>query len=528
MAPKSDAVSLMSFDEMAPKCNITSPRSLQACKLEGVLPSELAFKPPEAFAERSLSPRLVKLRYDFFEAKRRDLLAAARRARDGIVADESREQGKDNLHLELQAKESGLTKGAILALNGDTLRYERQKLLKAQEIERTWLQNALNNELKQLQKLEGDNKALTEEADKDAQGQRDKAKKLKDLNDKRAIEEEVKAQEGEARQKLEKQIAKEEFHKQQQELEVKAKKDAVKAKEAYERQVANSNAKLQREKDKEEKREQAAKDMEARKYELRAQDIRRQEVLEQQKGAYQTAMREKQDARDLKIFESMSKNQEIEDQRREAFDNKCKNDEVRDERLAQAKALAQEECAKNSFQLMMRRKVISDESTRKMEDRRSAILENQEETEVRLLEHEQKKERYLDFKRELDGLRSKNKEINVERQRRKEEAGREKTANDVEKKDQKIVCMRSERQRLWNIRRAAQTEAYRAREIVKSEIIRQRIASKFDSGKLTKQLSGLMNQDVFHPKVVEGSSSMPLLRRKGATEALTADSNAAD
>merc|ERR1712019_91452 len=115
-----------------------------------------------------------------------------------------------------------------------------------------------------------------------------------------------------------------------------------------------------------------------------------------------------------------------------------------------------------------------------------------EDTEMRLLEHEQKKERYLDFKRELDGLRGKNKEINVERQRRKEEAKREAIADDVKKKDEKIDCMRSERQRLWQIRQSAQMEAHRARELVKSEIIRQRVRSKFDSNILRNKVDGLM------------------------------------
>merc|ERR1719359_513816 len=100
---------------------------------------------------------------------------------------------------------------------------------------------------------------------------------------------------------------------------------------------------------------------------------------------------------------------------------------------------------------MMKRKVIQEEASRKSEDRRTAILEHQEETEMRLLEHEQKKERYLDFKRELDGLRGKNKEINVERQRRKEEAHRQKVADDVRKKDEKIEMMRQERARLWGL-----------------------------------------------------------------------------
>merc|ERR1712039_52450 len=110
------------------------------------------------------------------------------------------------------------------------------------------------------------------------------------------------------------------------------------------------------------------------------------------------------------------------------------------DRLMQSNALRQEESAKKSFQTMMKRKVIAEEAARRSEDRRAAIMEHQEDVEMRLLEHEQKKERYLDFKRELDGLRSRNKE----------------------------------RQRLWNLRRYQQSEAYRAREQVKNEIMRQR------------------------------------------------------
>eukprot|EP00928_Gymnodinium_smaydae_P070126 TRINITY_DN54051_c0_g1_i1.p1 TRINITY_DN54051_c0_g1~~TRINITY_DN54051_c0_g1_i1.p1 ORF type:complete len:567 (+),score=167.90 TRINITY_DN54051_c0_g1_i1:130-1701(+) len=505
-------VSLANFEETNPKCVISSPRSLQACKQEGVLPQELQYKPPEAFQEKCLSPRLVKLRYDFFEAKRRDLLAAARRTRDQLIADEKREKGEEQHQLHLLAKDSGLTKGAILALNGDTLAYERKKLLKAQEIERKWLENALNNELDSLKKLEGNNNKAELEAKKEADAARAAALKLKELNDRRAADEERKALEAEARQKLEKQIAKEEFHKQQEELARKAEMEAAKQRENYRRQCEEAERKKQMEIEKAEKREAAYREQEARKQELRAQDLRRQEAMAAQKEEYQMQMRDKQEARDLRIYQSIQNNLEIEQRRREEFEERCRQDALREERLAQVSAERQEESAKRSFQLMMRRRCIQDEATRRAEDRRNGILERQEETELRLLEHEQKKERYLDFKRELDGLRSKNKEINVERQRRKEEALREKVAEEVRRKDEKTECLQSERQRLWQLRRSAQSEAYRAREIVKAEIIRQRIASKYDSKKVARQLSGLIKQDIFHPQVVHGSTSMPSLR----------------
>merc|ERR1712039_853819 len=105
---------------------------------------------------------------DFFEAKRRDLLAASRRARDTIIAEEKREKENHNSQLDVLASQSGISKGAIMALNSDGLKLERQKLLKAQENERNWLKNALNCELNQLKKLETDNK-LEKEAQADNQ-----------------------------------------------------------------------------------------------------------------------------------------------------------------------------------------------------------------------------------------------------------------------------------------------------------------------------------------------------------------------
>merc|ERR1719424_1874756 len=504
------ACSLAEFNENDPKMCIASPRSLQACKVEGVLPQELIFRPIEAFQEKNLSPRLVKLRYDFFEAKRRDLLAAAKKAREQILAEEKREMG--NGQLDVLAQQSGLSKGAILAINSDNLKMEKQKLLRAQEHERNWLKNQLRSELHQLKTLEHHNARQLQESADNTAGAVEAANQMKAANDKRAAAEERKAMEAEARQKLEKQIAQEEFHKAGQELKKKAKANAEKERLAYQRQLAEGERKKAAEVEKERKREAAYAEQTARKEEMRAQDLKRMDMMEQQKGQFQQAMHEKKDARDIRIYTSMEKNQEIERKKRTEFEERCRAEQIREERMGQARAMEQEEAAKKSFQLMMRRKVIQDEAARKAEERRDCIVEQQEETEGRLLEHEQKKERYLDFKRELDGLRLKNKEINVERQRRKEEHGREQTAEQVRRKDEKMEWLNSERKRLWQIRRATQTEAYRARELVKNEIMRQRVASKFNSADLSKHVDTHLNHDLFTPKILQTSSSMPLLK----------------
>merc|ERR1719327_1322704 len=147
-------VSLADFAEYDPTAYINSPRSLTACKHEGVVPIDLVYKPLETFSEKGLSPRLVKLRYDFFEAKRRDLLSSTKRSREAMVNEEKRADGDHNSVLQTISKQSGLSMGALMALNSDGIKLERQKLLRAQDQERKWLKNTLSNELAQLQKLE--------------------------------------------------------------------------------------------------------------------------------------------------------------------------------------------------------------------------------------------------------------------------------------------------------------------------------------------------------------------------------------
>ena len=106
---------LNEFLEHDIKAVIDSPRSLQACRQEGVAAADLIYKPIEAFAEKGLEPRLVKLRYDFFEAKRKDLLAACRRARDIIIEDENKERNHSAYGLTLaeMSKDKGVAPGKL-------------------------------------------------------------------------------------------------------------------------------------------------------------------------------------------------------------------------------------------------------------------------------------------------------------------------------------------------------------------------------------------------------------------------------
>lgn len=71
---------------------------------------------------------------------------------------------------------------------------------------------------------------------------------------------------------------------------------------------------------------------------------------------------------------------------------------------------------------------------------------------------------------------------------------------------------------MWELRRAAQAEAYKAREQVKNEILKQRIQSKFDSKSLEDKLGNLMRNDLFSAKVLQSSHSLPSLRSTGPVQ----------
>merc|ERR1719506_2966772 len=105
----------------------------------------------------------------------------------------------------------------------------------------------------------------------------------------------------------------------------------------------------------------------------------------------------------------MQNNFELERMREQEFNDKMEQDRSRNEKLALERRLFQEQAAKKSLQMLLKRRSIAEESNRQLEDKRQQTLEHKEEVDGRMLAHEMKKQRYLDFKRELDRLKEKNK-----------------------------------------------------------------------------------------------------------------------
>jgi len=79
------AYSVQDIPEFDPDAEITSPRSLDACEMEGVQAEELVYTPFSEYNLPGVDPLIVRMRHDFHEARRQDLLAVVRHRRQAML-----------------------------------------------------------------------------------------------------------------------------------------------------------------------------------------------------------------------------------------------------------------------------------------------------------------------------------------------------------------------------------------------------------------------------------------------------------
>lgn len=82
------AATLEDFDPHDTEQIIESPRSLQACEVEGVDPEELFYAGHQSYTVGGLPERTRQLRHDFFEAYRQDTLNIVRESRHRLIGGE--------------------------------------------------------------------------------------------------------------------------------------------------------------------------------------------------------------------------------------------------------------------------------------------------------------------------------------------------------------------------------------------------------------------------------------------------------
>ena len=484
-------ISLPDLPERPGKDLVLTPRSREACLSEGIDLNELVYRNLEEFVDKQLSPRIVKLRYDYFEAKRKDLMVMAMEARDKLL------QARKPRSVFTRSPSSTQTIASMSTSEGSDwgmLNLEREKLARFQKGEKRWLESCLRHEIDVLKKLEADDQRLTEENSDHTRKMAEESKRIKEMNDRRRVIEEQKQRVAEAQQELEKENAKKAFAQHQLELQKLQEKEAERKKEAHLRSLKEAEERAQKELEQKRGQDLLWEEKQQALREMQENDLARLRIIEKCKGGIMKRLSDRQTAKQARVSKSIEKNREQERKRKQELLGKLLADRTRDERLAEAKQQQMEESAKKSLQLMIKRKIIQTESQKKLEDRRLEIVAHQEEIDRRLAQHEDKRNRYLDFKRELELLRERNKQLNVDRQRKKERYLRDTYAQKIVEKDSKIDVIFAERQQMWEARRKTALASQMSRDHVKRTIMEMRIKSKTDSKKLESYVDSVLKR----------------------------------
>lgn len=94
---------------------INSPRSLEACLRVGLDPAELAPKPFKAFQSSDLTPQMVQIKFDQFERKRKDKIAAVQAERKAVIEYAEKKRQKAIAAAAAAAAAAGLDAAAAAA-----------------------------------------------------------------------------------------------------------------------------------------------------------------------------------------------------------------------------------------------------------------------------------------------------------------------------------------------------------------------------------------------------------------------------
>ena len=134
--------SLLWMDPHEERNLVSTPRSLEACRLEGVEPYELLYRPLSSFLPEAESQEHAQLLYEFHEKQRQDALqiVTERRRRMESDMDRSSRQSKSaaNLpHSELFDKEIERVKEKHLKMITQIMGYEMSASSKLNELQKT-------------------------------------------------------------------------------------------------------------------------------------------------------------------------------------------------------------------------------------------------------------------------------------------------------------------------------------------------------------------------------------------------------
>lgn len=397
-------VTVDDFDEESDPCNITSPRSLEACEATGIVPEELIKRGFDYFREQAKLARgiegqehFIRKRSEHFEQKRLKKLQVVRQQRQELIKHE-RERA--------EAEKEDLN--AVLEM-------ERRNLEKMKERQKKELQILLAYELKRQQVEEQNRKNMEIARQREEKQREEQLQRMKEweVHQRRTLEEKMQKQleeEEEARRTADR-ITRENSQKEQelQEKEEQAKRElaARNARRMEQRRlkriaVERKNLAMQRA-------------LIKRREEMEKQEEERLQKLEDQRIQAATEARAELERKKEKFEATQLNNQRLLEEKREAFVAKERFAEERMFEFELARAKEQEENRRRAQEKTEHLKRVKEKSDELIQLEIERALEKEEAVNERLAQREREQEEQRRVQKQLDRMKAEERKDAIQR-----------------------------------------------------------------------------------------------------------------
>lgn len=458
-------ISLANLDEFEETRLINSPKSLEACKREGIEPEELLYIPLEAFAQPHLSEQLQQLHHQFFEAKRKGILEMVKRTRANLLE----EQGEI-----FQKSSSTRSLKQHQAMFGSVVEHAKEKHLKM-------MSKLLSYECSAAAKLQERQALDAKKAKKEAKLAKIKIKQERELAEQRRLAE----LDSLSRAREEENLAKRETLKRyQKELE-----ETLQRQRAEE---AEAKARAKRRFENEERRQKHLQKMEEN---LAAMQSARERKLMSKLAGEDERQRRLEDRKEKTKSKLKSLSQLREEKKAKVFDNietiiehKRGQFEQRQEQLYKKHLRFIEDKAMS----IARIRHISSERDEKiaktresadliLEEKRKLIIQKAEEDDRKVEKQRDLQQESLEFKKHEEMLRGLKKEWNVRRKRKKDEYFNSLIRDKMKEEENRIKRFLQDRDSMIKQRQDFNTQHMMQKHEIKQALTKMAITKKWDA-----------------------------------------------
>ena len=497
-----DLISIENFDPNDTKARINSPRTLEAWRIEGVLPSELLHIPKSKFSEPGVLKEVANLRYDFNEQKRMELIELVKKTRQKLIeeldvsiydhptlAGSTQYQTTDGKFMSIRSAQTSKSARTMMSSGflGGAMDKDKEKTEKQMEIIRRIKEKEAKRFEKYIINEERKNKILEEtearfEHIRKQEAERNEMikKSLKEESERKMMEEIQKEKEETQQEKIGKKVAWNNFIRNlehQKEMEAQAEKEA--------------SIKKQTVKEKESKRLEKVKKCEEaiqRQMNLRERKLEEmnQKTQEQMKKMKETQLIKKHESeikaieKRMKIQQIMKAKEEKEKEDLARFLEKQQLEAEREMTLKREKAKSLRDIRLQVEEKNLQKERILKQAEDRMQEKINNWLAKQKEADKRLeklKEHEKFKEI---LRKEFIILNNQSKFQNKQRFERKNKYQEEKMREKLMMEDIKIETMADQRFQLKDLRKSALNEMERQRQDIKSALYYMTVWNSFN------------------------------------------------